>query len=101
MPELANTVTADEARLVRHIAATGAAPAEALHAPRIFLPSDGEIRLVEASGRSRCRECGERIEKGASAILFGFDPRAEYDSPSSWGRLAAAYLHADECQEPS
>jgi hypothetical protein len=78
MPELANTVTADEARLVRHIAATGAAPAEALHAPRIFLPSDG-----------------------ASAILFGFDPRAEYDSPSSWGRLAAAYLHADECQEPS
>lgn len=97
MPEIANRIDHHEAALVRWIAATGQPPAESLYAYRIFEPADGPIRYVEASGRARCRECGEPIAKGERAVVFGFDARATSETSSSWGRLAAAYVHAEEC----
>lgn len=100
-------VTADEAELVRWIAANGPPPAEMVHSWRLFLPpavssaavEEEAIGVVEASGRAHCRACGERIEKGAPAIVFGFDALATPEAPSTraWGSLARAYLHEEPC----
>lgn len=59
-------------------------------APRI-----DRIDIVPASGRARCRACGETIEKGATAILFGLG----VGRPGS--PVTDAYLHSDECPAAS
>jgi hypothetical protein len=54
---------------------------------RIWLP----IEIVTATGRARCRACGEPIRKGRKAIRFGFqlNPKA---------RTIPAYIHPD-CEQ--
>lgn len=60
---------------------------------RLWRPGGGgRIRIVEATGRAHCRGCGARIEKGADAILFGFDGGGASGRPLK-GHVADAYLH--------
>lgn len=101
-------LTPDEAKLVRWIAENDGPPAEALYSWRIFLPplakggpeTDEPIRVVEATGKARCRACGEQLAQGEPVVVFGFDSRAEPDlpAPGAWGRLQRAYLHREEQQ---
>lgn len=95
-------VTREEAALVRYVAEGGDPLDQPDASWRIYQPGEGEaIAAVEASGRASCRECGETIEKGAPAILFGFDALADPDGPTarSWARLARAYIHAAPCRD--
>lgn len=89
-------VTREEADDLRAIAAGDAKGST----HRIFLPPPDEapIGIVSASGRSRCRECGEPIEKDADAIVFGFDAYAREDLGGSWAKLARAYIHLTEAE---
>jgi len=83
-------VTPEEALEIRQWAADDDVPLGPWSV-RLWRPHDrGPIRLVEASGRARCRACGELIEKGAEAILFGFDALAP---AASRGGIGDAYLH--------
>lgn len=53
----------------------------------------GEPSVVTATGRARCRACGERIEKDAPAIRFACD----FKACGSWTVVYPCYLHASEC----
>lgn len=100
-------VTAEEAIVVRWIAEhNGELPEHFAHAVRIFMPDDvvpgeisGTIRIVEATGRASCRECGQPIAKSDDAIVFGFDPYAHGETAAEWGRLAKAWIHR-RCPQP-
>lgn len=58
-------------------------------------PGEKLIRVEERpNARASCRACGERIERGEVAVVFGFDP-APHANPH---RAARAFLHANPCQ---
>lgn len=96
MPELKERITAQEAVIVRGVAARDPDVVRKLeddYATRIWAPPHEErIRYTEASGRAACRLCGGKLEKDETVIVFGFDAMRGY------GRIAAAYLHV-ECPD--
>lgn len=96
MPELKERITAQEAVIVRGVAARDPAVVRKLeddYATRIWAPpGDDRIRYTESSGRASCRLCGAKLPKDETVIVFGFDAMRGY------GRIAAAYLHV-ECPD--
>jgi hypothetical protein len=66
--------------------------------PEVFAPKgEANLAVVEReNNRAGCRECGETIEKGSRAIVFGLDPMYERTGGEGpWGHLSAAFIHAD------
>ena len=95
MPELAHTITPDEARFLREMIEQNLGPRTG-EARMTYGNEDGHSRLwrpveqtVSPSGRARCRLCSVVIAKGETCIRFGFDPYGG----QGWGHLAAAYVH--------
>lgn len=85
-----NTVTMDEADLIRAVAKSGL-HAELVYPSRVFLP----IEYVDATGRAACRVCAEKIAKGDRCIAFGFDVFGK----QQWSSLQRAYIHIDCTKE--
>lgn len=48
-----------------------------------------------ATGRARCRGCGEKIRKGVPVGKFGWD----FTGSGSWTAVDC-YIHADGCPSP-
>lgn len=56
-------------------------------------PDEGVAFLKLATGRSRCRCCGEKIAKGTRAIHFNYD----FVGCGSW-TISSCWIHAEECE---
>ena len=56
-------------------------------------PDEGIYVLKLASGRSRCRCCGQRIKKGDYAIHFNYD----FVGCGSW-TISSCWIHAEDCE---
>lgn len=82
-----NTIGHDEAEVARATARDGLY-GEFVYPSRLWMP----IEYTEASGRAKCRLCGELIAKGVKCISFMFDPHGGMDR---FGRTHKAYLHID------
>jgi hypothetical protein len=52
----------------------------------------GRPEREEATGRARCRSCGQRIAKGAPVIRWAHD----YQGSGSWTAIQS-FVHADDC----
>lgn len=51
----------------------------------------GPVRYVEATGRARCRECGQRITRGERCVTFQLDLYLKRFG--RWGHAVDAYIH--------
>ena len=51
------------------------------------------VAVVHASGRARCRCCGEKIKRGAEAIQFRYD----FGGCGSFTGILA-YVHKESCK---
>lgn len=58
----------------------------------IFRPIEYDV----ATGRARCRECGERIPKGERCVAFQLDLYIK--RTGKWGNLVRAYVHV-KCEQ--
>lgn len=59
----------------------------------IFLP----VEVVTASGRARCRRCGEPIPKGSDTLSFQLDLYLR--KFGLWGHAVTAYACWPECAD--
>jgi hypothetical protein len=90
MPELTHRVTPGDAYELRRIARAHSrgeviAPTRLDETGRYWLP----IEHVEATGRARCRLCGELIGKGEECVRFELALSSRGAAPTT-----TAYLHS-------
>ena len=83
MPLLIPTRYATEIRRAWHRGGSAAYAAE---------PMYGNVEVFTATGRATCRDCGEKIKRGALALKVGYD----FNGSGSW-TACEIQIHALQC----